>query len=526
MSLTSPLSSRRWMRALAPIAVGAAVCLTAGQAAAVPATGGTTTEVIPAAAGWLSTQFSGADDVPAPGGDHFGTSYAGTYYANYGMNADVIFGLAAAKSGGAALARAIDYLKANIEDYGDPAGTNWGPYDGSLAKTALAAMVAGEDPTSFGGYNLMQTLKDDECTNAANCTLGAPANIYSQTSAALVVLAEARAGGAYAPSADALAYLLSFQCADGSFNFDTDPNTYAPAPCGSTGTADTDTTAYAIMALQAAGGHQSDIDAAVSYLQSSQVNGQYWMSQGVPNTNSTGLAAAALAGQGKDTSATRTWLAAQQVAAGKPGAGALKYAGDFTATTDAATSPSVIATAQGLMGLAANGSLATLDASGITSGVSMLAPVSELSSDDVQDGKKVAVTGGGFAAGEKVRIELHSTPLTLATVTAGVDGVAKAKVKIPAGTAGGAHAIVLTGLSSGLTTSSPLTVVTLPDETGSQGPGSIPEQAPGVLVNAGASASTQDADRSILPLGLTGVGLLVVSGGLALAMRRRSNPNA
>ena len=135
-----------------------------------------------------------------------------------------------------------------------------GPYDGSVGKTAVAALVAGVDPTHFGGYNLLHALKHDQCTTASEPKnnkdpdaglprVGAARNIYSSVSESLAILAEARGsakyGSTYAPDSAAMSYFLSLQCANGGFTADT----AGGAHCAS----DPDSTGYAIMALQAAG---------------------------------------------------------------------------------------------------------------------------------------------------------------------------------------------------------------------------------------------------------------------------------
>jgi hypothetical protein len=66
----------------------------------------------------------------------------------------------------------------------------------------------------------------------------------------------------------------------------------------------------------------------------------------------------------------------------------------------------------------------------------------------VADGDQVTVRGNGFAPGTAVDITLHSTPVLLKQVTAGADGAILAVVRVPAGTASGAHQIVLTGIGS------------------------------------------------------------------------------
>lgn len=282
-----------------------------------PAGAATTTQPTAAAAGWLATQFEDTTHLPTPAGDHFDNKFGAAYFANYGANADVVFGLAASRSGATKTTVALNYLAAHLDDYADLSRAFGGPFDGSVAKTALAAQVAGAPATSFGGHNLLQILKDDECaaatTDGTCAAAGSALSIFSSVSESLAVLAEARAGGSFAPSAAAVTYLLSLQCADGGF-------TGGTAACGG-GAADLDATSYALMALQALGNHPAQADAAAAWLTGQRNSGGWWVSQNIPNTNSTGLATAALAGHGDDVSTSRAWLLSQQVPAGQPGAG-------------------------------------------------------------------------------------------------------------------------------------------------------------------------------------------------------------
>ena len=71
----------------------------------------------------------------------------------------------------------------------------------------------------------------------------------------------------------------------------------------------------------------------------------------------------------------------------------------------------------------------------------------------VAPGGALSVSGTGFVPGERVAVELHSTPVTLSLVTADAAGALNATVTIPAGTEPGEHSIVLTGLDSKRTAS-------------------------------------------------------------------------
>lgn len=186
----------------------------------------------------------------------------------------------------------------------------------------------GADPTSFGGFDLLQKLKDDECTAVSGSStdftiptcpaIGAGRNIFSSVSESLIVLAEARAGGRFGPSARASDYLLSLQCPDGGFTVQT--------VTGSACTPDVDATGYAAAALSALGGQRASLGRAAAWLIAQRKAGGYWVAQGGPDVDSTGLAASALEATGADTSTSRAWLGSQQMTTG-PTIGVARRAG-------------------------------------------------------------------------------------------------------------------------------------------------------------------------------------------------------
>jgi endo-1,4-beta-xylanase len=116
-------------------------------------------------------------------------------------------------------------------------------------------------------------------------------------------------------------------------------------------------------------------------------------------------------------------------------------------------------------------------------------------------GGKLLVSGTGFTPGELVSIVLHSTPVTLGVVSAGSSGAVAQTVTIPANIDPGAHHIELTGLTSGVVVSIPLTVYA----SAVADPGSLPV--------TGTDVTTW------LLLALT----LLVAGGLLLVRRRATN---
>lgn len=118
---------------------------------------------------------------------------------------------------------------------------------GLRAKTVLALLTTGQDPTAFAGHDLVAELEaayDEETGHYGS-------NLFDQ---ALVMLALFNAGQPVPQRA--AEYLLSNQAGDGAW-----------ALFGGTtpGTGDTNTTALAIQALLATG-HRDDIGAAFAYL--------------------------------------------------------------------------------------------------------------------------------------------------------------------------------------------------------------------------------------------------------------------
>jgi hypothetical protein len=82
----------------------------------------------------------------------------------------------------------------------------------------------------------------------------------------------------------------------------------------------------------------------------------------------------------------------------------------------------------------------------------------------------VTFTLNGFAAGETVDAVLHSTPQTLASATASTTGALSYSFTVPSGLPDGAHSVVFTGATSGVTETWPFTLgdptpsATVPDE--------------------------------------------------------------
>lgn len=498
---------------VAALAAGLAALPSSTAAGAAPAAPPTTTVPAQAAAGWLAQQF----------GNHL--NFPGSTYFDGGATADAVFALAAADSGKTKIDSAMGYFAAHVDDYTNLQDTDGkpGPYDGSVAKTAVAAFVAGLDPRSFGGHDLIAALHTDQCTrvsapkNSKDFTtptcpaVGAARNIFSSVSESLAILAEGRAASAHGanlgPDSAARSYFLSLQCPDGGFTV----GTGTASGC----TSDIDATGYAVMALQVLGSSAAGkLAAAVHWLLTEQNSRGYWVSQGAANVDSTGLAAAALNGAGHATPPARAWLSAQQVTTGPtvgPGAsrGALAYEGNFDAST------AVKATSDGILGLATDGSLAVLTDVHATPGTAVLALAAPtLSTAQVSQGGSARVTGTGFSRGETVTARLGD--VAAGSGTANNTGTATIQLSVKASVGAGKHLLTLTGSSSGLSSSTTLMVSpAAAPSSGSRHP-STPSSTPASSAPILAATGTPDVGWLLA----AGSALLVL-GGLVLRLGRR-----
>ncbi|WDH79541.1 ExeM/NucH family extracellular endonuclease [Microbacterium esteraromaticum] len=119
----------------------------------------------------------------------------------------------------------------------------------------------------------------------------------------------------------------------------------------------------------------------------------------------------------------------------------------------------------------------------------------------VAAGESVTISGEGFPAGEKVMLELRSTPVQLGSATVREDGTLSATVMIPKGTAAGEHSIVAI-LTDGSEASAKITVTAAGGDTGS---------GDGDLATTGADST------AFIVLAV----LLLVAGGALVLIRRR-----
>ncbi|RPE44343.1 prenyltransferase/squalene oxidase-like repeat protein [Streptomyces sp. Ag109_O5-1] len=224
----------------------------------------------------------------------------------------------------------------------------------SAAVLAATAVIGAAMPT-------MTALAADDPSPSASAAL--PSGLYGSTDPkydgvwrqSLALLAQHTAG--VTPAAKAVDWLAGQQCANGAFAaFRAEPT----AACDAKVTVDTNSTAAAVQALKAVGGHDSAVGKAVTWLKSQQnKDGGWGYAPGSPSdTNSTGVVIGALAAAG--ASADRTpydLLAKWSIPCDQDGGGGggLAYQPDKTGKLTA----NADATAAGVLGALGKGFAAT-----------------------------------------------------------------------------------------------------------------------------------------------------------------------
>jgi hypothetical protein len=294
------MASIRLRRFALPLA---ALISVAVVAVPVPAAAAGTTDPADAAAGWLVSQLTD--------GDHFETDFSGTKYPDQGLTIDAVLAFAAAGVGGDALTGAVDWLTqpANLAGYAGDGTTE--SYVGATAKLAYLATVLGQDPTSFGGVDLVARLGALLTATGQYKDTSAYGDYSNTFGQSLAILALSRTPGG-APSS-AVAFLAGTQCDDGGF----------PVFYGACATSDTDGTAFAVQALLAAGDGATAAEGLAWLLtQQDPATGGFngtGATKGL-NANSTGLGAQTLRLSGKDSEADRAvaFLTSLQVGCAGP----------------------------------------------------------------------------------------------------------------------------------------------------------------------------------------------------------------
>ena len=274
-----------------------------------PATSPTTSTPSVAAVAQPALASTAAEDAAAfiartlaEGDDHY--VYPNSTYFDGGNTIDAIVALATAGTQQAQADASLAYLEANLATY---LGAGGEAYAGPIAKALLGVVVAGGDPRSFGGADLVAQLQALE-TTAGRFSDDSAYGDYSNTiGQSLALIALSRAGQGL--NAASVELLLDQQCADGGFR---------GSLGGETCTSDADATAFAVQGLLAASrtlvcGNDSDdlparaelaAGAALDWLEEVQdPSGGLESADGVLNANTAGVAAQAFLAGGRTPAA-------------------------------------------------------------------------------------------------------------------------------------------------------------------------------------------------------------------------------
>lgn len=271
--------------ALTPIAGVAVTYASAPIAAAAPSQASATA----AATSWLAGQLTD------------GTNYQ----QSVSTTSDVLLGLLAGGVDKATADKIGDYLADHVQDATSA---------GQLAKIAIAAAALGDDPSNFGGEDLVADIY--QAVLDGNGTLGDP---YSD---ALAIIALKRAD-AEIPG-DLVDSLIAQQNAQGEFFFGSPASAYP----------DPDTTGLAIQALD---GLTQDHLASMSKIRT--LSGQV-SAQSVPTASETGTPTATATGSSSESATTPAGSASTTDSASTPAA----TTSDPTTTDPATTAPAVTTT--------------------------------------------------------------------------------------------------------------------------------------------------------------------------------------
>ncbi len=307
----------------------------------------------------------------AAGGDHY--VYPGGTFFDGGNTIDAILALSAVGTQQAQANASLAYLASHLGDY---FGADGEVYAGPLAKSLLAVVVAGGNPTAFGGHDLVAELRALETTKGRFSDQSAFGDFSNTIGQSLAVIALARAGQGI--NVGSVEQLLGRQCTDGGFSGSLDN----ADGC----TSDPDATAFAVQALLAAGaatpcnGDTESLTARAAAAASAGLDrleaiqgasGGFTSADGAVNTNTTGVAAQTLTAGGRTTAAADAIAfikGLQYTDTAKP---ALLGGIAFSAATRSTTTPSdsdLRATPQATLGLA-GGSLVTVVAPGVEDAV-------------------------------------------------------------------------------------------------------------------------------------------------------------
>jgi len=266
------------------------------------------------------------------------------------LTAQAVLGLAGSGADPATVARMMQYLESHIADFVAPGGS--ADSAGALGWLILDAVATDNDPTDFGGVDLVSRL---EATQRPDGLFGSGDPTYDGAfRQALSLTALAAVGHT---NADGVAWLLAQQCADGGF-VAYRPDTTVPCPSvdpANFAGEDTNSTALSAIALHLSG-EAAASDAAMTWLEGVRTAGggfAYLGDAGLQqDANSTGMVALAFRTvRGADDAGAVTALASLQV----PQSGDPLDRGGIAFQDGDPLFPDLMATTQAILGLAGQG---------------------------------------------------------------------------------------------------------------------------------------------------------------------------
>lgn len=532
------------------------------------------------ASAWLASQLPDAGAYQNP---------LGGVLPDYGLTIDALLAMYA--SGDGHLAEPIVTL---LDDEGHASSFfTWGglvPDDpdftqiitaGATAKTLVAALAAGRDPRSFGGYDLVaETLgtivtgdiepsgrvagfagriRDYSKLEEYESSVWNSANMFGQS---LAVIGLAGAGESFEPGEPArlaVSALVAQQCAEGYFRIFFSETSHSdpdhPTVTSRTQTCDEgkatnrsfpdgDATGHGLSALLAAReagaeGLDDAIDRAVDWLEANQDTSGGWgggVGTDAPNANSSGLIVQALADAGADPEVIargRAYLRRLQIGTDVALGGLADHLG--AVAYNAASFESAVAdgsitwidtwirtTAQAALGFNDIGFYDLVTSTGTSPQPEPGSePTITLSRTAVRPGDEVTVSATGLAPAEEVTVTLHSSPILLATVATDATGALSHTFTVPA-VEPGSHRLELVGLSSSTVLSIDVDVLAAAPPAPS-GPTSEPPSPPAPLAEGSGfgGGALPRTGSDLVDLVAVGVALAGLGALVAGGSRRR-----
>jgi hypothetical protein len=405
-----PMSTTRsglLARTATTLAVGAALVAAPGLATSAAAADAptTTSERAGLAGSFIATTLVDGDHYDYPGGDWF----------DGGNTVDAVLALGGAGVGLDTADAAMAYLAANVggSDADNYIGAGSERYAGPLAKTLVGAVAHGDDPTSFGGVDLVAELAALEGTVEPGRFSDASAyGDYSNTiGQALAVIGLERAGAG--ASAEAVDFLLAQQCGDGGFRGD-------PAATGCV--SDPDATAFAAQALLQVGA-TTEAGAALDALAGLQSASGGVAGDGAPeNANTTGVAVQAFLAGGRTAAAAsgQAFLASLQYDCtdAAPLRWGLAYTDDARSTTTVADSD-LRATPQAALALA-GGSLLSVSSADSSAGLPTFACTTPTTTTPAPSTTTTSPTAGSGGSSSSAPASPATGSATTSAATGGV----------------------------------------------------------------------------------------------------------